>query len=118
MNEKSASTHDLQNRHCGTVLWKLDRAWIETLQKEVSSLWQFHVTPDHRHAIRRDFTFENFVAAIAFANRVGELALSENHYPDILIHGGNLVALTLRTDCLGGLSFNDFILAAKIDQLR
>ena len=52
---------------------------------------------------------------MAFTNKVGDVAEKENHHPDILIHGWNKVRLELSTHAIGGLSENDFILAAKIN---
>ncbi|MFQ5829546.1 MAG: 4a-hydroxytetrahydrobiopterin dehydratase [Candidatus Methylomirabilia bacterium] len=66
--------------------------------------------------IRRDFTFEDFALALAFVNRVGAIADEEGHHPDILIHSWNQVRLEIMTHAVGGLSENDFILAAKIDR--
>lgn len=65
--------------------------------------------------LRRDFSFTNFKEAIAFVQSVADAAESEGHHPDILVHGWNKVRLELSTRAIGGLSENDFILAAKID---
>lgn len=67
-------------------------------------------------SIERDFRFKDFKAAIAFANAVAEVAESQDHHPDILV-SYNRVRLTLTTHKTGGLTRNDFILAAKIDRL-
>jgi 4a-hydroxytetrahydrobiopterin dehydratase len=64
-----------------------------------------------------DRTFADFVAAIAFVDRVAELAEAANHHPDILLHGWNKVRLTLSTHSAGGLTDADFELAAEIDRL-
>jgi len=66
--------------------------------------------------LKRAFEFEDFVEAIRFVNRVADVAESEGHHPDIAIHW-NRVELTLWTHKIGGLHENDFILAAKIDDL-
>ena len=63
------------------------------------------------------FEFRDFVEAIKFVNRVADVAEKEGHHPDIHIHY-NLVKLVLWTHDLGGLSENDFILAAKIDEFN
>lgn len=68
-------------------------------------------------SIARDFAFKNFKEAMEFVNRVAELAEAEGHHPDIFLHGWNKVRLELSTHAIGGLSENDFILAAKIDTL-
>jgi len=66
--------------------------------------------------IRKEFAFKNFARALAFVNRVGAIAEAEGHHPDILIHSWNRVRLDITTHAIGGLSENDFILAAKIDR--
>ncbi len=68
-------------------------------------------------AIEREWKLDDFAAAIAFVNRVAELAERANHHPDILIHGWNKVRLTLSTHSEGGLTESDFALAASIDGL-
>jgi len=66
-------------------------------------------------AIVCDLRFADFSAAIAFVNRVAELAEAANHHPDILLHGWNKVRLTLSTHSQGGLTDADFALAGQID---
>lgn len=68
-------------------------------------------------AIVRDFKLADFAAALAFVNRVGELAEAANHHPDILLHGWNQVRLTLSTHSAGGLTDSDFALASRVDDL-
>jgi 4a-hydroxytetrahydrobiopterin dehydratase len=68
-------------------------------------------------SIVRDFTFEDFKSAMAFVNRVANVAESSNHHPDILLHGWNKVRLELSTHSHGGLTDADFQMAAQIDQL-
>jgi 4a-hydroxytetrahydrobiopterin dehydratase len=68
-------------------------------------------------AIVRDWRFEDFGAAMAFANRVAELAEQANHHPDILVHGWNKVRLTLSTHSEGGITDADLALAAGLDAL-
>lgn len=67
--------------------------------------------------LARDFKFKDFPAAVAFVNKVAEIAEAEGHHPDILVHGWNQVRLALSTHAIKGLSGNDFILAAKINDL-
>jgi 4a-hydroxytetrahydrobiopterin dehydratase len=67
--------------------------------------------------IRREWRAKNFVAAIEFFNKVAELAESEGHHPDLHLVGYRGVAIEIWTHAIGGLSENDFILAAKIDEL-
>jgi 4a-hydroxytetrahydrobiopterin dehydratase len=64
----------------------------------------------------RRFEFEDFRKAMAFVNRVADVAEEQGHHPDIAIHW-NKVDLVLWTHKIGGLHENDFILAAKVDRL-
>ena len=59
----------------------------------------------------------DFAAALAFVNAVGAAAEAANHHPDILVHGWNMVLLTLSTHSEGGLTGADFKLAAQIDRV-
>lgn len=68
------------------------------------------------HKIRRQFTFKTFKDAISFVNKVADLAETEGHHPDIYVFY-NKVQLELFTHAVGGLSENDFIMAAKINSL-
>ena len=67
-------------------------------------------------ALERTFELDSFVAALAFVNRVGELAEAENHHPDIAIHY-NRVTLRWWTHTAGGITDRDRELAAKSGQL-
>src|SRR6185503_7428803 len=67
--------------------------------------------------LRKTFEFADFVTAMQFLNRVAELAEKEGHHPDFCLHDYNRVDFTISTHAVGGLSDNDFILAAKIDHL-
>jgi 4a-hydroxytetrahydrobiopterin dehydratase len=66
--------------------------------------------------ISRTFTFKNFAESLAFVNQVGEITESQGHHPDIFI-SWNKVTLTLYTYAIQGLSLNDFIIAARVDNL-
>ncbi len=67
--------------------------------------------------IRRTFTFKNFMEAQAFAVKVGNASESENHHPDIT-YGWGFCTVLFYTHKIGGLHENDFIMAAKISDLR
>ena len=68
-------------------------------------------------AIVRDWRFADFAAAIAFVERVAEVAEAANHHPDILVHGWNKVRLTLSTHSEGGITAADLALAQRLDSL-
>jgi 4a-hydroxytetrahydrobiopterin dehydratase len=71
---------------------------------------------DDAHRIERTFRFANFREALAFVQQVGELAETEGHHPDISF-GWGYATVSLRTKKIKGLHENDFIMAAKIDQI-
>jgi 4a-hydroxytetrahydrobiopterin dehydratase len=71
---------------------------------------------DDAGRIERSFRFWNFREALTFVQRVGELAESEGHHPDISF-GWGYATVSLRTKKIKGLHENDFIMAAKIDRL-
>lgn len=68
-------------------------------------------------SLSRHYTFSDFAAALKFINKVGEIAESEGHHPDLHLTDYKHVTVELSTHAIGGLSNNDFIVAAKIDQI-
>ena len=66
--------------------------------------------------LEKEYKWKNFKEALTFVNTVGKIAEEQGHHPDIFLHGWNKVKLSLSTHAINGLSENDFILAAKIDQ--
>jgi 4a-hydroxytetrahydrobiopterin dehydratase len=85
---------------------------LERISKQVPE-W----TVVNEHHIMRKFAFPDFRQALAFVNRVGELAEQQGHHPDILLAWGK-AEITLWTHKIDGLSESDFIMAAKIDSLH
>ena len=81
-------------------------------QAELSERWQV----EEGHHLKGAFKFKNFLEALDFTNQVGELAEEEGHHPDICLTWGK-ADVKIYTHAIDGLSENDFILAAKIDQL-
>ena len=66
--------------------------------------------------IYKKFKFKDFIEAMEFVNKIANIAEQEGHHPDISIHW-NIVEIELWTHAIKGLSENDFILAAKIDEI-
>lgn len=91
----------------------LTDAQIAELHPQVPN-WQV-VERDNIKRLERTFKFDNFVHALAFTNKVGELAEEEGHHPAILTEWGR-VTVTWWTHKIKGLHQNDFIMAAKSDQ--
>ncbi len=88
----------------------------EKAQDYLKELSNWKATPDGK-AIYRELAMKNFMAAVRFINEVAKLAEAENHHPDIHLTGYRKLRIELSTHAIGGLSENDFIEAAKIDQL-
>ena len=70
----------------------------------------------NEHHLSKDYKLPNFVTALAFVNRIGELAEAEGHHPDIYLSWGK-VGIQIWTHKIEALTESDFILAAKIDEL-
>ena len=92
----------------------LTEAEISGLRPRVPD-WQL-VERDGIKRLERVFGFRNFAEALAFTNRVGEQAEEEGHHPALLTEWGR-VTVTWWTHKIGGLHRNDFIMAAKTDEL-
>ena len=74
----------------------------------------WELNPPH---LRRRWRFKGFADAVAFVNRVTELAEREGHHPDVHLTGYRDLELVLYTHSVGGLTENDFVLAARISEL-
>jgi 4a-hydroxytetrahydrobiopterin dehydratase len=91
---------------------RLEGNELSRLTKELGDSW--NVADGHQ--LEKEYKFKNFREALAFTNKVGELAESQGHHPDIFLAWG-LVKLTIWTHKVDGLTESDFILAAKADKL-
>ncbi len=85
---------------------------LTRLVDELGNGWQVV----NEHHLEKEYKFPNFRDALAFTNRVGELAEQQKHHPDIHLAWGK-VRLTIWTHKIDGLTESDFVLAAKVDQL-
>ncbi len=77
--------------------------------------WQLK-NVDNINQLVKVYPFKNFVEALEFGNRVGELAEQENHHPSLLVEWGK-VTVTWWTHLINGVHKNDFIMAARCDDL-
>lgn len=84
----------------------------------LEKLKSWRLSSSKEQSIEKDYKMKDFREALAFVNEVGDIAEFEGHHPDILIHSWNKVRISLSTHAIKGLSENDFILAAKIDQIE
>ena len=83
-------------------------------EAQLAALPAWRLTHDGTR-IRRDLTLNNFRDCIKLMNNVGALAEREQHHPDLHLEGYRTIWIEIYTHAIGGLSENDFILAAKID---
>ncbi len=98
---------------CEGGIQPLSSSESQTFLKEMN---QWSLLEDKK--IQKDYKFKNFKEAMNFVNKISEIAEEEGHHPDIYLHNWNKVTVTLSTHSIGGLSENDFIVAAKIDYSR
>ena len=68
-------------------------------------------------SVRVEYLMKNFGEAIKLIQKIAEIAEREDHHPDIHLTGYRKLVIELTTHAIGGLSENDFILAAKIDEI-
>ncbi len=85
-------------------------------QAQLNTLVGWRLTHDGQR-IRKDWTVKHFLAGMEFFNAVAKIAEDDGHHPDVHLESYRKVWIELWTHAIGGLSENDFILAAKIDQL-
>ena len=109
--------NDLTKKKCipceGGVI-PFDVSEIHKYQKKVDG-WDIIKNKD-LFMLEKNFTFKNFIDSQNFVNKVGEISEREGHHPDI-IFGWGYAKINITTHAIKGLSENDFILAAKIDQI-
>ncbi len=104
----------LTEKHCVPCEGGVAPLMSEEIAPLLAELSGWRVVEEQRLA--KDYELKDFAAALEFINLVGKIAEAEGHHPDIFLHDYKCVTLTLYTHAIGGLSENDFILAAKIDQ--
>lgn len=85
-------------------------------EAQLEKLQGWYLTYDGQR-IRKDWTVKHFLAGMDFFHRVAEIAEYDGHHPDLHLAGYRNLSIELWTHAIGGLSENDFILAAKIDQV-
>jgi 4a-hydroxytetrahydrobiopterin dehydratase len=107
LEKQSCETYHADSKHVSDVE-------LKEYMKQIPN-WQVIVESGIRK-LKREYLFNNFLAALLFANKVGELAEAHNHHPSLLIEWGKCT-VTWWTHQINGLHNNDFILAAKTDRV-
>ena len=93
----------------------MDLSEIHKYQKKVDG-WEVKPNEKKIYYLEKNFKFKNFLESQNFVNKVGIISENEGHHPDIAF-GWGYVKIIITTHAIEGLSENDFILAAKIDQI-
>ncbi len=112
----ATSAAELTARHCKPCEGGVPPLSAEEVRSHLPAVPDWKLTADGR-GIRRQWRVKDFATALDFFNRVGQIADAEDHHPDLHLTGYRNVAIELSTHAVGGLTENDFILAAKIDKL-
>ncbi|HEY9135005.1 MAG TPA: 4a-hydroxytetrahydrobiopterin dehydratase [Pseudomonadales bacterium] len=107
----------LNSQHCEACKADAPKVSAAELKILLAEIPDWHVAvKDSIMQLERVFSFRDFLSAMAFGNKVGELAEAEGHHPAILIEWGK-VTVSWWSHKIKGLHKNDFIMAAKTDQV-
>ncbi|HEY7154647.1 MAG TPA: 4a-hydroxytetrahydrobiopterin dehydratase [Gemmataceae bacterium] len=107
---------ELTRKHCQACEGGVPALNAEQVREYLAAVTRWRPSDEGRR-IRREWRVKDFPTALDFFARVGQVAETEDHHPDLHLTGYRNVAIELSTHAVGGLTENDFILAAKIDQL-
>jgi 4a-hydroxytetrahydrobiopterin dehydratase len=110
------AANELTRKRCRPCEGGVPPLSTDEVRQYLTALPGWTLTVDGKR-IRREWRVKDFSTALDFFNRIGEIAEEQDHHPDVHLTGYRNVAVELATHAIGGLSENDFILAAKIDQL-
>src|SRR5262245_54197675 len=112
----SVSASELTAKKCTACEGNTPAFTKDQIAAHLPAVPEWKLTDDGK-MIRRKYKFKDFVSAMAFLQKVGNLAEEEQHHPDLHLTGYKNATVELTTHAIGGLSANDFIVAAKIDKL-
>lgn len=108
--------HNLASRHCEPCEGGVEPLTRERIHPALGQLPGWTLTPGGR-SIWKEWVLRDFREAVAFVIRVADLAEAEGHHPDLCLRSYRRVRIDLTTHAIGGLSENDLILAAKVEQV-
>src|SRR6516165_8074648 len=108
---------DLTKKHCVACESGVAQLSNEAVHAYLLAIPQWRLTADSKR-LRREWRVRDFSTALDFFQRIGQIAEAEDHHPDLHLTGYRNVAIEISTHAIGGLSENDFILAARIDQVQ
>jgi 4a-hydroxytetrahydrobiopterin dehydratase len=110
------TAEELRQGTCKPCEGGVERMSEEEARRQLEQVKGWTLSADGT-SIHKSWTRKNFKEAMAFLNRVAEIAEAEQHHPDLHLTGYKNVRIALTTHAIGGLSENDFILAAKIEEV-
>ena len=109
---------DLHKKNCIPCRGGIPPFDISEIHKYLKKVdgWEVEKNENEIYFLEKNFKFKNFVESQRFVNEVGNIAETESHHPDITF-GWGYAKIKIYTHAINGLSENDFILAAKIDNI-
>lgn len=110
------SSEELLQKKCVPCEGGVPKLTPEEAADQISEIDGWSIVHDGER-IRKDWKVSNFVSGMNFLNQVMDVAEDEGHHPDVHLWGYRNVYIEIWTHAIGGLSENDFILAAKIDKI-
>jgi 4a-hydroxytetrahydrobiopterin dehydratase len=113
---ETQTSEQLTHKKCVPCEGGVPKYSLAEAQDQLRQLSGWRLTHEGER-IRKDWVMKNFVGGMDFFGRVAELAEKEQHHPDLHLEGYRNAWIEIYTHAIGGLSENDFILAAKIDEL-
>jgi 4a-hydroxytetrahydrobiopterin dehydratase len=113
---QTQSADQLTAKKCLPCEGGVDPCTLDEAKAQLAELHGWELTRDGQR-IRKSWRVKNFMAGMDFFNKCAQVAEDDGHHPDLHLEGYRNVAIELWTHAIGGLSENDFILAAKIDKL-
>jgi 4a-hydroxytetrahydrobiopterin dehydratase len=113
---QAQTTEELSHKKCVPCEGGVPKYSPAEAEAQIQKLRGWQITRGGER-IRKEWTVKNFMAGIKFFNDVARISEEEQHHPDLHLEGYRKLAIEIWTHAIGGLSENDFILAAKIDEL-
>ena len=110
---------DLANKKCIPCEGGIPSFNIEEIHKYLKKVdgWEVKSDDQKTYYLIKEFKFDNFLKSIQFVNKVGDIAETEGHHPDIWF-GWGYAKIKIFTHAISGLHESDFVLAAKIDKIN
>jgi len=113
---KTQTVAQLAKKKCQPCEGGVQPLWPQEAKKQLAELDGWRLSKDGQR-LRKEWVVKDFAAGMKFLKEIARIAEAEDHHPDLHLTGYRNVAIEVSTHAIGGLSENDFIIAAKIEQL-